>query len=173
MNGDLIDGLEEIVGHFRRDDAVVLIEGMFGDGLPYPIGVGLQFAAGTFADEVQVAGKTAAGLHVDVHAAEVRLDQGDQARKCRLSSVGPLAVDDLVNSHQGMFVFDWAHWRGGTYGSIEPSRWSTIGRRAVGAPVPSRGHDIGTKVKFFMQNGVPFVCSLHVCSGEGNRQVEV
>ncbi len=86
------------------------------DKLPDPLRAGPERAVGSTTDEVQIAGQVAADADGEVETVEVRVEDGEEAREvgCR----GGGAVDDLVDGHLGVFVFDWAEGRGGRSAEI-------------------------------------------------------
>lgn len=169
---------------------------MSPDEFAQPLRARPQRPVGPLADQVQVPGQLAARRDIDINAVQIRLDQGDQSGKVlavAASSVAVVvvarlgaacsarmrAVDDLVDRHESVFIFDGpkrlleAGIRRGGAGILIPTArlGKAVQKRTRSGTAPGEG--ILAEPEFLAHDGVACVRGLHVLCGPWDGDVEI
>jgi len=107
---DPLSSLDQIVAHFLVDGTVMGISLVIMYKMAQPFGSSPEFTAGSAADEGEILREFASRFDVNVQAVQVHFHKRDQAGE---ATVG-LAVDDLVDGHELILVFDRAEGSSGS-----------------------------------------------------------
>ena len=104
---NLLHCLNKIVADPLAYDAVLLILLMSFHKMPDPLGARPQLPGSALADQIKVASEITSCFDVNINTVQVGLDKGDQTREAIAVRMG-LAIDDFVDRHESILVFDGA-----------------------------------------------------------------